>query len=227
MTPTSPGVIQAAAAILDILNTEALVFPLDAKAKRLAERLALAAIASLPLPAPGEGGPGLTSPEAIKNLIGMVRAEAASWREPESYEPRDAVDEAAFLDVIADTLEALSPTAPELPVKVKLLEWRKKSARNYYATTILGTYGAADALGTAAAGLTHILPPAWIDPAGAHHEVDSVETAKVAAQADFEARILSALVRRATHIDQPQTDDMQPDTYTGGDFNGVVRGKRP
>jgi NTP pyrophosphatase (non-canonical NTP hydrolase) len=31
----------------------------------------------------------------------------------------------------------------------------------------------------------------------------------------------------ATQNDQPQTDEMQPDKYTGGDFNGVVRGKRP
>lgn len=53
-------------------------------------------------------GVGLTSPGAVKNLIGMVRAEAANWREAECYEPRDAVEEACFLDVVANTLEALS-----------------------------------------------------------------------------------------------------------------------
>jgi hypothetical protein len=60
----------------------------------------------------------LTSLEAVKELIGMVRAEAASWREPQDYEPRDAVEEAAFLDVVANTLEALASLteAPAVPV---------------------------------------------------------------------------------------------------------------
>lgn len=58
------------------------------------------------------GVEGLTSPEAIKNLIGMVRAEAETWRWEPAHE-RDPVEEAGFLDVIANTLAALSAPGGE------------------------------------------------------------------------------------------------------------------
>jgi hypothetical protein len=134
------------------------------------------ALAKHGAPAPGE--PGLTSPEAIKNLIGMVRAEAASWREPESYEPRDAVEEAAFLDVIANTLEALSPTAPELGA-VKALKWRENPLGNFIAESIVGQY------------FVFKEDNVWcwvVVDISAWRNFPSPEAAKAAAQSDYESR---------------------------------------
>jgi hypothetical protein len=48
----------------------------------------------------------MTNPQAVKDLIEMVRAEAEQWREEPERE-RDPVEEAGFLDAIAKTLEEL------------------------------------------------------------------------------------------------------------------------
>jgi hypothetical protein len=129
---------------------------------------------------------GLTSPEAIKNLIGMVRAEATTWRFNPTIE-RDPVEQAGFLDVIANTLSALSePAAPAGAEVVKALEWRERGDGTEFAVTDFGLLYVASDLGWGTRNYPDKNPV-----------TGGISAAKAAAQADYEARIRSALTHPA------------------------------
>jgi hypothetical protein len=130
---------------------------------------------------------GLTSPEAIKNLIGMVRAEAATWRFEPTIE-RDPVEEAGFLDVIANTLSTLSEPAAPAGAEVVALEWHlSDDSERWVAARPFGEYIIVRDH-RASAETTH----GWFN-AGRWDWFGSLAEAKAAAQRDFEARIRSTL----------------------------------
>jgi hypothetical protein len=86
-------------------------------------------LSSLSLPTPGEGETGLTSHEAIKSLIGMVRTEAASWREPANCDPNNI---RTLLDFIAATQEENRRLVKALDERDVLLESAEKQIVSLY-----------------------------------------------------------------------------------------------
>jgi restriction alleviation protein Lar len=162
--------------------------------------------AALSLPAPGEG-------EADRKRIEQIAQDAGVADGNRITELEGMLAEAEMREVTWRE-QALSPTAPELGA-VNALPWRDGEART--------AFGSAYAVHQQADGL-FVVVGCGSFVGGTH---PTREAAQNAAQADYERRILSALVPLTTPDDQPQTDEMQPDKYTGGDFNGVVRGKRP
>jgi hypothetical protein len=167
-------------------------------------RVALAA----PLPAPREG-------EQITRTV-ILREWFGGDRYARDHEYLDT-NFGVQADRVVSYLEALSPTAPELGA-VKALPWQQDQSQNWFAET---AFGQRYFIYQNPSNQFVLSYGGWVTT------WDTSEAAKAAAQADFEARILSTLVLPVTPNDQPETDEMQPDTYTGGDFNGVVRGKRP
>jgi hypothetical protein len=131
---------------------------------------AIDALASLSLPPPGEEEPA----DRADVLEEMVR----SYSQVISAKQRRI-----------DELEALSPAAPELAVKVKPLEWLER-ATWWRAFTSIGHYNIDDN------GSNWGHDRFWLHFANDHGvmaKVASLEVAQAAAQADYEARILSAL----------------------------------